>query len=190
MLCTMPRIHITEPEDAEGRLREIYQEIAGSRGKIASVHKIQSLHPETIPQHMNLYMGIMFSKSPLSRAERELMAVVVSVANGCKYCQKHHIEALLHFWKDQERAEALLRNYAEVDLSERERALCDYAWDITVDPAGASTKDPTHRLRNAKLNDRAILDATLVVGYFNFVNRIVQALDVDLEENPGGYRYE
>jgi uncharacterized peroxidase-related enzyme len=186
----MPRIHITEPEEADGRLREIYDQIAGSRGKIATVHKIQSLNPETIPQHMDLYMGIMFSRSPLSRAERELMAVVVSVANGCAYCQQHHLEALLHFWKDPSKGEALLQNYADVDLSDRERALCDYAWEVTMNPAAASATDPTQRLRDVGLNDRAILDATLVVGYFNFVNRIVQALDVELEANPGGYRYE
>ena len=40
-----------------------------------------------------------------------------------------------------------------------------------------------------ELSDRAILDASLVVGYFNFVNRMVLALGVKLEKEPGGYNY-
>ncbi len=186
----MSRINVIEPADATGRLKEIYDGIAGSRGKIAEIHKIQSLNPETIEQHMNLYMGIMFSKSPLKRAQREMMAVVVSVANGCAYCQRHHLEALQHFWKDEAKSEALRADYTTLDLAPTDRALCDYAWSVTVDPGAATKTDPTQPLREVGLEDRAILDATLVVAYFNFVNRLVQALDVDLETDPGGYKYE
>ncbi|MDZ7659008.1 MAG: carboxymuconolactone decarboxylase family protein [Fodinibius sp.] len=57
--------------------------------------------------HMDLYMSIMFSKSPLSRAQREMMAVVVSVANDCEYCQQHHGQALNHYWKDRNRIKQL-----------------------------------------------------------------------------------
>lgn len=46
------------------------------------VSPIQSLRPESIVEHIDLYLEIMFSKSELSRAEREMMAVVVTV---CRY---------------------------------------------------------------------------------------------------------
>ncbi len=45
-------------------------------------------------------------------------------------------------------------------------------------------------LRATGMDDRGVLDATLVVSYFNFVNRMVLALDVELEEDAGGYRYD
>lgn len=186
----MARIDVIQPDEAGGRLKEIYDNIRGSRGKIAEIHKIQSLHPETIEQHMSLYMGIMFSRSPLSRAQREMMAVVVSAANGCAYCQEHHLEALLHFWKDETRGRALIQDYTQLALDPTDRALCDYAWDVTVKPDQAASTDPTERLRQVDMEDRAVLDATLVVGYFNFVNRLVLALDVDVENDPGGYTYE
>lgn len=48
----------------------------------------------------------------------------------------------------------------------------------------------TENLRQGGFDDRAILDATLVVAYFNFVNRIVLALEVQIEEKAGeGYKY-
>ena len=186
----MSRIDVIEPDDAEGRLKEIYDGIARSRGKIAEVHKIQSLNPETIPNHMDLYLNVMFGKSPLKRYEREMMAVVVSRANECTYCQRHHMEALEHFWKNPDKTEQLRRDYREAELSSVDRALCDYAWALTVDPGAAERTDPTLVLRAQGLSDRAILDATLVVSYFNFVNRMVVGLGVELETDPGGYKYE
>ena len=81
------RIKVIPYDQATGRLKEIYDELIIKRGKLAEVHTIQSLHPESIVKRIDLYLEIMFSKSELSRAEREMMAVVVSVANGCEYCR-------------------------------------------------------------------------------------------------------
>ena len=75
----MARITVIEPAEADEELRRIYESLTSSRGKLAEVHKLQSLNAPTIPAHMDLYTKIMFSPSPLSRAEREMMAVVVSV---------------------------------------------------------------------------------------------------------------
>jgi len=90
----MAFIDIIKPDEATDSLKKIYAELKQKRGKLARIHKIQSLNPRTIVTHMDLYMSIMFSKSPLSRAQREMMAVVVSAANQCEYCQLHHGEAL------------------------------------------------------------------------------------------------
>lgn len=75
-------------------MKEIYSQLEKQRGQIAEVHKIQSLRPESIVKHMDLYMEIMYSKSKLSRAQREMMAVVVSKTNNCNYCIEHHASAL------------------------------------------------------------------------------------------------
>ncbi|MEQ9423735.1 MAG: peroxidase-related enzyme [Cyclobacteriaceae bacterium] len=186
----MPHIDVIQPENAAGELKEIYDGLIKSRGKIAEVHKIQSLNPKTITDHMNLYMTIMFGKSPLKRVQREMIGVVVSNANDCEYCQVHHIEAVNNFWKDDERAAKLRLDYKTADLSATDTALCDFAWELTKNPGITNQSDLTKPLKAAGLDDRSILDATLVIGYFNFVNRIVLGLGVALEEIPGGYKYE
>ena len=66
----MAIIKIIEHQEAGGRLLEIYDDIVKKRGKLAEVHKMQSLRPESIVKHMELYMEIMFSRSELSRADR------------------------------------------------------------------------------------------------------------------------
>ena len=186
----MARIKVIEYEEASGRLKEIYDDLIDKRGKLAEVHTIQSLRPESIVKHIDLYLEIMFTKSELSRAEREMMAVIVSVSNNCEYCQTHHGEALNHFWKNEHKVSLLREDYYQVELEEKELRLCEYAESLTLYPGLSKEVDHTEQLQKIGFSDSAILDATLVVSYFNFVNRIVLSLDVNLEADSGaGYKY-
>jgi len=186
----MARIKTTGYSEAQGRLKEIYDELMEQRGKLAAVHTIQSLRPESIKQHMDLYMGIMFNRSELSRDEREMMALVVSAANGCLYCQKHHAEALNHYWKNENKVKRVMKEDSWSFLPVRERELCHYARILTLKPHEHETHDFTQMLRNVGISDAGILDATMVIAYFNFVNRIVLSLGVELEDEAGkGYKY-
>ena len=186
----MARIKVIKYNEATGKLKEIYDELVSKRGKLANVLTIQSLKPESITTHINLYMDIMFTKSELSRAEREMMAVVVSVANKCSYCQIHHAEAVNHYWKNENKLNLLKSDFRKADLTPKELALCIYAEEVTLNPGNSQNQDSTLLLKKERLSDNAILDATLVVSYFNFVNRMVLALDVKLESDSGtGYKY-
>jgi uncharacterized peroxidase-related enzyme len=186
----MPFINIIEPENATGNLKEIYQELTKSRGKLAKVHKIQSLNPESITAHMDLYMTLMFGKSPIKRAQREMMAVVVSAANNCEYCQLHHAEALNHYWKDDHMVHQLKQDYSKLDLSEVDLKLCEFADKLTKTPNKIDEEKDIQPLRKLGMSDRAVLDATLVVSYFNFVNRMVLGLGVETDEQEmKGYKY-
>lgn len=76
----------TVPEgDADENLAKIYRRISGPSGEVANVLKVQSLSPDALSDHFSFYRTLMFGESPLSRAEREAIAVVVSKENGCHY---------------------------------------------------------------------------------------------------------
>jgi uncharacterized peroxidase-related enzyme len=186
----MAYIDVTSYNDSEGKLREIYDGLIESRGKLADVHMIQSLNPESIVNHMDLYMTIMFGKSPLRRVQREMMAVVVSKNNDCDYCQMHHAAAVNHYWKDEGKIEQLKADYSQLDLSEVDMQLCHYAKKLTKNP-NHQNEESIQKLKDLGLKDRAILDATLVISYFNFVNRIVLGLGLNVnEEELEGYNYD
>jgi alkylhydroperoxidase family enzyme len=57
----------------------------GERSGRANILAVQSPHPGALSAHEDLYRTLMFGGSPLSRAERESIAVVVSAANDCFY---------------------------------------------------------------------------------------------------------
>jgi uncharacterized peroxidase-related enzyme len=186
----MARINVIQYDAAEGELKTVYDDLITKRGQLSEVLKIQSLHPSSIKSHTAFYMDIMFNKSALSRAEKEMIAVVVSVANGCMYCQTHHGTALNNYWKNESRIEQLKSNYNHAGLSEKEVAMCHFAVHLTKYPAAHENEDYTQQLRNKGIDDPTILDVVLVTSYFNFVNRMVLSLGVQLEEHKGeGYKY-
>jgi len=186
----MSRIKVIQESEATGRLKEIYDEIILKRGQLAEVHKIQSLRPESIVKHMDLYMEIMFSKSDLSRAEREMMAVVTSVSNNCQYCQIHHSEALNNYWRNENRIESFKNNFYKVNLSNKEILLCELAKYLTLTPNNENVNRTISEMKNINFSDAAILDAALVISYFNFVNRLVLSLKVEIEKkDERNYHY-
>lgn len=77
---------------------------------------------------------------------------------------------------------ALADDWRKAELPPRERALAAFAEKLTLSPA-AMRREDLEGLRSHGLDDRALHDATQVVAYFNYINRIADALHVDLESD-------
>lgn len=72
-------------EAATGRLRELYDRLGGPGRLPNHIIRIHSLNPDSMLHHVQLYRHLMRGPSPLTRAQREMIAVVVSAANDCFY---------------------------------------------------------------------------------------------------------
>lgn len=82
----MAWIRTIAPGEATGLLKRLYDEAVARAGKVFNVLRIQSLRPEVLDAGISLYQELMFSpRSPLTRAQREMIAVAVSRANDCHY---------------------------------------------------------------------------------------------------------
>ncbi len=81
----MPHIRLIDVDEATGLLEKEYEAAVGRAGKVFNIVKSMSLRPGVLKRSMELYKGIMFGPSGLSRQERELLAVVVSRQNDCHY---------------------------------------------------------------------------------------------------------
>ena len=82
----MAWIRTIPPEEATGLLKRLYDEAMVRAGKVFNVLRLQSLRPEVLEAGVALYQEIMHSpRSPLTRAQREMIAVAVSRANDCDY---------------------------------------------------------------------------------------------------------
>lgn len=81
----MAWIRTIEEKDAEGDLARQYASARKRAGKIYNIVKLSSLRPEILGTSIGLYLRIMHGPGKLSRAQREMIAVVVSRANGCFY---------------------------------------------------------------------------------------------------------
>jgi uncharacterized peroxidase-related enzyme len=76
--------------------------------------------------------------------------------------------------------ERIARNWRTAGLDAANVALCEYAESLSTTPAEIGSAG-VERLREAGFDDRAILDATQVISYFNYINRIADGLGVDRE---------
>ncbi len=82
----MTWIETVDPEDAMGLLARLYAAAVKRAGKVFNVIRLQSPRPRVLRASTQLYMEVMHSESsPLSRAQREMIATAVSRANSCHY---------------------------------------------------------------------------------------------------------
>lgn len=176
----MPWIHSIDEDRAEGAMADFYADLRMRRGSPTPILAIQGLNPEALRKHLDLYLHLMFVPGGLPRDERELIAVVVSAANGCAYCVSEHMERLRHYDDDVDEL-ATIVDQPEQIADERQRAIAAYARKLTLAPASMRATD-VESLRERGLGDPEILHVNLISAYFNFVNRIAQGLGVGQEE--------
>ena len=81
----MPHIHVHELEETTGVARREYDKAMRRAGRIWNIVSIQCQLPEVMRDSLRLYQSIMFGPSPLTRAQREMLAVVTSSHNECHY---------------------------------------------------------------------------------------------------------
>jgi len=91
-----------------------------------------------------------------------------------------HAEFLRRVTLDEDLIEALRRDYKTAPITEAERVMCDYVVQLTKD---ATKIHPVYHenLRAAGYNDTAILQITLIASWFNYINRVADALGVGRE---------
>jgi len=78
-------IRTIPPEEAEGILKRQYDDAVRRAGRVWKILEVQSLNPAAIRDGMRFYVTLMHGDSELSRAQREMIATVVSAANRCRY---------------------------------------------------------------------------------------------------------
>ena len=81
----MAHIPYVPYEEADGLLGELYARYGRADGLMDNIVRIHSLNPPSMEHHLKLYSHLMRGRSPLSRVQREMIAVTVSAANDCFY---------------------------------------------------------------------------------------------------------
>lgn len=81
----MAWIRIIEEDEADGQLARIYEAARKRAGRVYNILKIQSQNARALQTMIQFYKAALLDDSPLTRGQREMLAVVVSRANACHY---------------------------------------------------------------------------------------------------------
>lgn len=145
----------------------IFETIEKERGAVAEIYSAFAAFPDAVEGHYHFYKKIMLNSNlPLTRTEREYLAVQVSKANQCPYCISHHQAALDHH------DETTLEPQRREVLQALAAMLSETPWKATV------LRD---RFLSVGYDDYQWQHAVMVASYFNMANRLVLSMGLELE---------
>ena len=155
------------PQDLKDRIIAV-QEKAGF---IPNVFLVLAHRPEEFRAFFAYHDALMEKKGGLSLAEREMIVVATSGANGCLYCVVAHGAVLRIRAKNPLIADQVATNYRKADISDREKAMLDFAMKVCEDGARVDDSD-FNTLYSHGFSDEDIWDIGAITGLFGLSNRM------------------
>ena len=170
-------------EEAEGRVKDLYERIKGPNNNVDNIMMAHSLRPHSMEGHMALYKNVLHhSRNTLPKWLLEAIGVCVSIINQCEYCIEHHYEGMRKLIEDDQRSQSIRKALEEGDPSKvfesKELATMNYAVKLSTNPQDISPED-IEKLRINNVEDGEILEINQVAAYFAYANRMVLGLGIN-----------
>jgi uncharacterized peroxidase-related enzyme len=168
-------LRVPAEEELPAEVVALWQPSLEKLGFVPNVLRLYALRPDNLLAWNAWYDVAMKGESGLTKAEREMIAVVVSVANDCAYCMAAHGAALRKLTKDPALADAVAADHETAPVEPRVRAMLAYAVKLTLRPT-EMTEEDVDALREAGWSDEDVMDVAEVTGLFNMSNRMASGL--------------
>ncbi|NCP17539.1 MAG: peroxidase-related enzyme [Erythrobacter sp.] len=137
--------------------------------------------PHTVAPLLEYHDRLLRDRSPLTVAERELIAAYVSGINSCTFCHGAHVVAASAYGIDPDVFEGLMSDLETSTVDDKLKPLLAYVGKLTRTPA-MMTQTDADRVYAAGWEEQALFDAVSVCALFNFMNRIVEGSGI--KSNP------
>ena len=168
-------------EDADGKLKTLYDRVKGPDNNVDNIMMMHSLRPHTMEGHMAISKYVLHhSGNTVPKWFLETLGVWVGSLNQCGYCVDHHFSGLQRLLQDDEKAAGIraaieARDIDQAPLDDRQKLAMKYARQLTENPVGIS-ESTVAGLRSAGYSDGEILEINQVSAYFSYANRTVLGL--------------
>ena len=184
-------IKMISDEEADEDLLEVLKLARTPHGTVDNVMRVHSLRPNTMRGHVILYRAALHDDAnTIPMWLQETISSYVSILNDCPYSLANHWANARHLIADDPRADAieaaLKADAPETVFEGSELSLMRYARKMTLSP-GAMVEDDVANMRAEGLDDGQILEANQIIGYFNYVNRLLNGLGVTTDGDIVGY---
>jgi uncharacterized peroxidase-related enzyme len=155
------------PEDIRSRIVEVQEK----SGFIPNVFLALAHRPAEWRAFFAYHDALMEKESGLTKAEREMIVVATSNANGCQYCVIAHGAIVRIRAKNVLVADQVAVNYRKADITPRQKAMLDFAMKVALDSAAINEADFA-ALHEHGFNDEDIWDIGAVSAFFGLSNRM------------------
>lgn len=186
----MSWIKTIDYQDADLNLKRVYNRVKGPDNDIDNVLLIHSLRPHSLVGHMTLYKSVLHnSNNALPKWYLESIGVYVSHLNNCTYCVAHHFIGFKKLLKDDRKAEQFMKAVKSDSLNaffeSKYLSGINYAKKLTLEIQNIEKED-VESLKTAGFSEGEVLEINQVTSYFNYVNRSVVGLGVNLKGDTLG----
>ena len=168
------------PED----IRETIVAVQEKAGFIPNVFLALAHRPDEFRAFFAYHDALMERDSGLSKAEMEMIVVATSNGNQCQYCVVAHGAILRIRAKDPLVADQVAVNYRKADISDRQKAMLDFAMKVSNNSAAVGDAD-FETLRGHGFNDEDIWDIAAITAFFGLSNRMANS--ISMRANPEFY---
>ena len=148
----------------------------------AGLLQVFQAFPEATRPLLSYHEVLMRGESPLSAAERELIAAYVSSLNNCNYCRAVHSQTAVALGMSGEVLANVISNPQNTDIDPHMRPGLDFIRKLTLSPCEIAAED-VDAIFAAGWDERAVHDATAICGLFNLMNRLVNGLGIEAPES-------
>lgn len=178
-ICRYPCSTLNElPEDIQAMIVEVQEKT----GFIPHVFLTLARRPNEFRAFFDYYQAIMTREANLSLAEKEMIIVTTSAANGCQYCVVAHGAVLRIVSKDPLLSDQLSTNHRHAAITERQKAILDFSLKLCRAPEEICQQD-YEALYMQGLTDEDIWDISSVCAFFGLSNRmaVISAMQPNVE---------
>ena len=165
---------VPHPSELPEDLQKLFAKANERIGFVPNVFRAYSFRPERLRSWFTHFKSLHEPTDNLDAAEREMIAVAVSMANGCLYCLVAHGAALREALGDPVLADRITLDHRRAGLDERRTAILDYAVKLTRTPLDVEPAD-LDRLLALGLSREEIWDVAEIAAMYNFTNRMAMA---------------
>ena len=165
------------------RIEEVFVAFLKSLPAPSTLLQVFRSYPRTARPLLEYQRALLRGPSPLSEAERELLAAYVCGLNACAYCQSIHSVVATGLGIEDGLLESLLQDVETAPVEERLKPILRYVRKLTLTPSRMSAAD-AEAVYSLGWDDQALHDAVSVCALFNFVCRLVDGLGI---QEPDGY---
>ncbi len=154
---------------------------------VPGIRSLVMFRPESGQHLYSLAQVLLRGESPLSEAERELIAAYVSSRNGCMFCMSSHAAASRYLFKDKKQiVDFVLNDYQSAPISDKLKALLNIAGKVQRNGKEVLPEDVEEARRHGAV-DRDIHDTVLIAATFSMFNRYVDGLASLTPTDPKAY---
>ena len=158
------------PEDIRERILAVQEK----SGFIPNVFLTLARRPDEFRAFFAYHDALMDKDSGLTKADREMIVVATSSLNQCQYCVVAHGAILRIRAKNPLIADQVASNYRKADISERQRAMLDFAVKVSAEAYRVEERD-FEALRTHGFTDEDAWDIAAIAAFFALSNRIANA---------------